>query len=132
MWMSGAQHVLCHNKGVNSINVAYLYSNSRKCHCWKVVVALKVVEVNWFPIIYILANLITNSIHAWLTKDSRWSGVRLLGHARIVTVLWYMILIIYKCHVILYTCHGHYKHYPSESHIHVLWILLSNNKLLLY
>ncbi len=36
-----------------------------------IVVALKVVEVNWFPVTYILANLITNSIHAWLTKDYR-------------------------------------------------------------
>ncbi len=25
--------------------------------------------MNWFPFTYILANLITNSIHAWLTKD---------------------------------------------------------------
>ncbi len=25
--------------------------------------------MNWFPVTYILANLITNSIHAWLTKD---------------------------------------------------------------
>ncbi len=32
----------------------------------KIVVALKVVEVNWFPVTYLLANLITNSIHAWL------------------------------------------------------------------
>ncbi len=42
---------------------------------WRLRVALKVVEVNWFPLTYILANLITNSIHAWLTKDYRSSGM---------------------------------------------------------
>ncbi len=31
--------------------------------------------MNWFPITYILDNLITNSIHAWLTKDYRSSGM---------------------------------------------------------
>ncbi len=34
-----------------------------------VVIALKAVEMNWFPFTYILDSLITNSIHAWLTKD---------------------------------------------------------------
>ncbi len=42
----------------------------------KIVVAFKVVEVNWFPVIYLYANLITNSIHAWLTKDYRSSGMQ--------------------------------------------------------
>ncbi len=37
--------------------------------------ALKAVEMNWFPFTYKLDNLITNSIHAWLTKDYRSSGV---------------------------------------------------------
>ncbi len=37
----------------------------------RLVVALKAVEVNWF----ILANLITISIHAWLTKYYRSSGM---------------------------------------------------------
>ncbi len=27
--------------------------------------------MNWLPFTYILDNLITNSIHAWLTKDYR-------------------------------------------------------------
>ncbi len=31
--------------------------------------------MNWFPFNYILDNLITNSIHAWLTKDYRSSGM---------------------------------------------------------
>ncbi len=31
--------------------------------------------MNWFPFTYILDNLITNSIHAWLTKDYRSSGM---------------------------------------------------------
>ncbi len=31
--------------------------------------------MNWFPFPYILDNLITNSIHAWLTKDYRSSGM---------------------------------------------------------
>ncbi len=35
------------------------------------------VKVNWFPVTYILANLIINSIHAWLTKDYMLSGMRL-------------------------------------------------------
>ncbi len=26
--------------------------------------------MNWFPVTFIIANLITTSIHAWLTKDS--------------------------------------------------------------
>ncbi len=39
--------------------------------------ALKAVEVNLFPFTYILANLITNSIHAWLIKDYRSSGMLL-------------------------------------------------------
>ncbi len=34
-------------------------------------IAFKAVEMNWFPFTYILDNLITNSIHAWLTKDYR-------------------------------------------------------------
>ncbi len=38
-------------------------------------IALKAVEMNWFPFTYILDNLITNSIHAWLTKDYRSSGM---------------------------------------------------------
>ncbi len=32
--------------------------------------------MNWFPFTYILDNLITNPIHAWLTKDYRSSGMR--------------------------------------------------------
>ncbi len=36
---------------------------------------LKAVEMNWFPFTYILDNLITNSIHGWLTKDYRSSGM---------------------------------------------------------
>ncbi len=40
------------------------------------VLALKVVEVNWFPVTYLLANLITNSIEIWLTKDCRSLGVK--------------------------------------------------------
>ncbi len=32
--------------------------------------------MNWFPFTYILDNLITNSIHAWLTKDYRSSGMK--------------------------------------------------------
>ncbi len=31
--------------------------------------------MNWFTFTYILDNLITNSIHAWLTKDYRSSGM---------------------------------------------------------
>ncbi len=31
--------------------------------------------MNWFPFTYILNKLIINSIHAWLTKDYRSSGV---------------------------------------------------------
>ncbi len=31
--------------------------------------------MNWFPFLYLLANLITNSIHAWLTKDYRSSAM---------------------------------------------------------
>ncbi len=31
--------------------------------------------MNWFPFTYRLDNLITNSIHAWLTKDYRSSGM---------------------------------------------------------
>ncbi len=40
------------------------------------VIVLKAVEINWFPFTYILDNLITNSIHAWLTKDYRSSGMQ--------------------------------------------------------
>ncbi len=47
-----------------------LNCNSRKCHFWRLVV-----EMNWFLFTYILANLITNSIHAWLTNYYRWSGM---------------------------------------------------------
>ncbi len=32
--------------------------------------------MNWFPFTYVLDNLITNSIHAWLTKNYRSSGMR--------------------------------------------------------
>ncbi len=39
------------------------------------VIDLIAVEMNWFPFTYILDNLITNSIHAWLTKDYRSSGM---------------------------------------------------------
>ncbi len=52
-----------------------LSCNSRKCHFWSLVVPLKAIEVNWSPFTYILANLITNSIYAWLTKDFRSSGM---------------------------------------------------------
>ncbi len=31
--------------------------------------------MNWFPVTYLLANLITNSIQAWLTKDYRLAGM---------------------------------------------------------
>ncbi len=44
------------------------------------VIALKAVEMNWFPSTYILDNLITNSIHAWLTKDYRSSGMHLVRY----------------------------------------------------
>ncbi len=40
----------------------------------RLVIALKAVEMNWFPSTYILDNLITNSIHPWLTKEYRPSG----------------------------------------------------------
>ncbi len=43
-----------------------------------VIVALKAVEMNWFPFTYILDILITNSIHAWLTKDYRSSGMTIV------------------------------------------------------
>ncbi len=36
--------------------------------------------MNWFPFTYILDNLITNSIHAWLTKDYRSSGMYIVIH----------------------------------------------------
>ncbi len=42
------------------------------------VIALKAVEMNWFPFTYILDILITNSIHAWLTKDYRSSGMSIV------------------------------------------------------
>ncbi len=32
--------------------------------------ALKAVKVNWFPVMHIFANVITNSIYTWLAKDS--------------------------------------------------------------
>ncbi len=58
--------------GTHEISLTNIgYCNSKKCHFWRLVISLKVVKVNWFPIPYILANLITNSIHAWLTKDYR-------------------------------------------------------------
>ncbi len=56
-------------------NFVYVIFNSRKCRFWILIVALKVVEMKWYPVTYILANLITNSIHAWLTKDYRSSGM---------------------------------------------------------
>ncbi len=31
--------------------------------------------MNWFPFTYILTNLVTNSIYAWLTKDYRSAGM---------------------------------------------------------
>ncbi len=34
----------------------------------RVFVALEAVKVNWFPVTHLLANLITNSIHVWLTN----------------------------------------------------------------
>ncbi len=49
--------------------------NSRKCHFWRLVVALKAVEVNWFRFTYMLDNSIQTSIHAWLIKDYRSSGM---------------------------------------------------------
>ncbi len=49
--------------------------NSRKCRFRRLVVALKPVEMNWFPVTYILTNLITNSIHAWLINDYRLAGI---------------------------------------------------------
>ncbi len=36
---------------------------------------LNVIEVNWFPVTYMIANFITNSINAWLTKNYRSSGM---------------------------------------------------------
>ncbi len=53
----------------------------------KLIIALKAVEMNWFPFTYILDNLIRNSIHAWLTKDYR-SSVMILV---IQIVTWYSI-----------------------------------------
>ncbi len=67
-------HLLCPSKGLNS-TFAQLCCNSRICRFWRLVVVLKVVEENCFHVTYILANLITNSIHAWLTKDYRSSGM---------------------------------------------------------
>ncbi len=40
--------------------------------------------MNWFPFTYIFDNLITNSIHAWLTKDYRSSGMTKIN----VELLW--------------------------------------------
>ncbi len=37
--------------------------------------------MNWFPFTHILDNLITNSIHAWLTKDYRSSGMYIVVHS---------------------------------------------------
>ncbi len=51
-----------------------------KCHFGRPVVDLKAVEVNWFPFTYILVNLITNSIYAWLTKNYRSSGMILISN----------------------------------------------------
>ncbi len=39
-----------------------------------------VIDWNWSPFFYILGNLITNSIHAWLNKDYK-STVMILEHA---------------------------------------------------
>ncbi len=41
----------------------------------RVDVAGKAIEVNWFPTTDTFASLITNSIHAWLAKDYRSSGM---------------------------------------------------------
>ncbi len=60
----------------------YLFGSSCKrimplCHLVDdiLVLTLNAVGINWFPFTYILANLITNSIHAWLTRNYRWSGM---------------------------------------------------------
>ncbi len=47
------------------------------------VVALKVIEVNLFPVTFLLTYLITNSIHVWLTEDYRLSG---MGHVHSETI----------------------------------------------
>ena len=49
---------------------------------WGVVLDFKTVEVNWFPVTHVLANLITNTIRAWLAIDYNspsWYGVAYLG-----------------------------------------------------
>ncbi len=50
------------------------YAVIPETYFFRLLVALKAVEMNWFPFTYILANLIRNSIHAWLTKGYRSSG----------------------------------------------------------
>ncbi len=61
----------------NGLSSQYLLKccNSRKCDFWKVMVALKAVQMNWFLVTHIRANLITNSSHAWLTKDYMLPGI---------------------------------------------------------
>ncbi len=43
--------------------------------------------MNWCPFTYILDNLITNSIHAWLTKDYRSSGMYVVLQ---VSTIWHL------------------------------------------
>ncbi len=43
--------------------------------------------MDWFPVTYILANLITNSIHEWLTKYSRLAGMYIVRSYRVVIVV---------------------------------------------
>ncbi len=80
-------------------NFAWLCCKPRKYHFWRLVIALKATEMNWFPFTDTLDNLITNSIHAWLTKhyvywakykqsNSRTSLTTLCSHFLLVIRPW--------------------------------------------
>ncbi len=80
--------------------------------------------MNWFPFTYILAIVITNSIHAWLTKDYRSSGMTHVSYVdkiNVWNIIWKNIIFQLYAKLLAVTLHPalHYsdanKEIPANS-----------------
>ncbi len=87
----------------------------------RLVAALKALEMNWFPFTYILANLITNSIHAWLTKDYRSSCMYNVDLNPLMLVVYIdrFVLQVFNLSLINH-------HFVMQHKVHILTTLLGN------
>ncbi len=79
--------------------------------------------MNWFPFTYILDNLITNSIHAWLTKDYKLSGMSIAEYLGISFNTTYFTLAITSGRVLQITQllnRWHHKHKATKKQLQCL------------